>query len=108
MTHTPGPWAVGFEGLRGGTYWCVSRSDAAEEIDIHEDDNGEADARLIAAAPDLLAAAKELRATISKNEPMPFEAWNALCDEVIERADAAIAKAEGRALTSAQADGAAK
>jgi hypothetical protein len=65
---TPGPWALGFEGLRGGKYWCVSRSqkEDCESIDIHEDDNGEADCRLIAQAPALLAALRECADKLEK------------------------------------------
>lgn len=56
--HTPGPWKLYSEDLRGGKYWCVSfpPSTHDSEIDLHETDNGEANARLIAAAPDLLDA----------------------------------------------------
>lgn len=54
--HTPGPWKVGSEQLRGGLYWYVAIPGAEETIDLHESENGEANARLIAAAPDLFAA----------------------------------------------------
>ena len=39
------------EDLRGGPYWLVNRSELQQEIDLREDENGKADAHLIAAAP---------------------------------------------------------
>ena len=58
---TPGPWIYMVEELRGGKYWCViyrrGEYDHPYIVDgIHEDDNGEANARLIASAPDLAEA----------------------------------------------------
>lgn len=60
MAHSAGTWTVRIEDLRGGRYFVVVRGDDCETIDIHEHDNGEADANLIAAAPDLFAAAESL------------------------------------------------
>lgn len=52
--HTPGPWIA-----RGG---CVETADgtcvAEADVDCHDDDKRIADAALIAAAPDLLDAAR--------------------------------------------------
>lgn len=57
---TPGPWELYNEDLRGGQYWVVAiPGPDFETIDLHADENGEANARLIAAAPDLYAALKE-------------------------------------------------
>lgn len=56
--HTSGPWSYHTEDLRGGRYYCVVIPGADETIDIHQTDNGEANAKLIAASPDLLAALK--------------------------------------------------
>lgn len=79
MTHTPGPWRIEksphsnvVSDIIGATDWCV-----AEEIENLDD------ARLIAAAPDLLAA---LRAVVR------------ICDRKTDEFDAAraaIAKATG-------------
>lgn len=85
-THTPGPW----EALNRGYKHHVTSQDAgafyAEICGPHH----EANARLIAAAPDLLAAlqicAKELRKISS----------NVLMNPAYQKARAAIAKAEGR------------
>lgn len=53
--HTPGEWTMHPEDLRGGKYWVVTIPDC-ETIDLHDDDNGEANACLIAAAPEMLEA----------------------------------------------------
>lgn len=54
--HTSGPWALQDLDLRGGKYWCVRAPGLEESLaEVHEDDNGKANARLIAAAPDLVA-----------------------------------------------------
>ena len=58
--HTPGPWSVHTEDLRGGRYFIVVRASVLPPLDIHEDENGEADAALISAAPDLLAALERM------------------------------------------------
>lgn len=75
--HTPGPWkafgtAVYFPGIRGG-------------FDLRSCPNPEANARLIAAAPDLLDALKE----VVRISDRKHDAWDA--------ARAAIAKATGGA-----------
>jgi hypothetical protein len=83
--HTPGPWTVeGPVALRGGDYWSVILPGLEEPIDLYAADNGEANARLIAAAPDLLEALQEI---IKWNEVQHWFNFNA--------ARAAIAKATG-------------
>lgn len=70
--HTPTPWDFVREVLRGGIYFSIRRS-GMEDIDIHEGENGEADAafivravnahaELVAALTRLLSAAKLLQA----------------------------------------------
>lgn len=88
--HTPGPWLVLRDPEVGGP--LVATEDVAI-ADVMEMEGGmsEANARLIAAAPDLLAA---LRQVVESAYPNPDEhptmtaAWRV--------AEAAIAKAEGR------------
>lgn len=95
--HTPGPWAV-------------ASADACQEIDVMEiaevshlrvipardrwptPGEPEADAALIAAAPELLAALKVVTAHLA-SPPPSNQGWNA----ALNMAEAAIAKAEGRA-----------
>jgi hypothetical protein len=51
--HTPGPWRVADGGV---THWYIYRDKDEIATTRHEFPNAEANARLIAAAPDLLAA----------------------------------------------------
>ncbi|WP_404927116.1 hypothetical protein [Mesorhizobium sp. ORM16] len=71
--HTPGPWRIdaGYEGLviigkpawkRSGE-WCIATLD---DLLGDHDDEAQANARLIAAAPDMLAA---LQAIVAKFDP---------------------------------------
>jgi hypothetical protein len=59
--HTPGPWAK---------YGSVIRSLSGSERKVAEvrvlDDEGQANAKLIAAAPDLLAALQKLHVSLSE------------------------------------------
>ena len=74
--HTPGPWDVPNKSvkIRGCNFLAT----------VHwEDDEAEANARLIAAAPDLLAAIRKLRSAHLHD----------CYEEAIEMCDAAIAKA---------------
>jgi hypothetical protein len=93
--HTPGPWTVVY-----GPDWvavkardgiCVADASADDE-EIRESEI-EANARLIAAAPDMLralgAVAIALRAQLHANAPV-------YVSDALRIADAAIAKAEGK------------
>ena len=87
--HTPGPWHLGKEG-----YYFQSVRDQNEHItaDVNitrSDGEGGANARLIAAAPDLLAA---LEAIIKMIGPY---AGQGRMDAEIAAARSAIAKARG-------------
>ena len=59
-THTPGPWAIDQDRDHGR--WSAIRSCSGDIADVaaHRSTT-EANARLIAAAPDLLAALKDSR-----------------------------------------------
>jgi len=94
-THTPGPWSFRTTGWstnpfaihsprRPGAVACVP---SRTSVPLDEQD---ANARLIAAAPELLAALDELLGDVELlNEPYRNEA-------ICERARAAIAKAKGK------------
>ena len=95
--HTPGPW-IGAGPSFGDplprytteivTEWEDEDGEALSICSLpfrHHDDENEANARLIAAAPELLEALKELTGHI--NERFSGGVW--------DRARAAIAKAEG-------------
>jgi len=84
--HTPGPWS--FRGCDGG--WAIDFNEDQEQVVdfVYE----EADARLIAAAPDLLEALSELADLVDEilsgeYEPDSF---------TTQPARAAIAKAKGQ------------
>ena len=109
LTHTPGPWSV------KGSRHLIRRIHAGAEASIdtevacifaHEKRNTEADARLIAAAPELLAALKKAVDIIrsfhdlgvySRNKADDDQAW-ARYEQYpeMQQINAAIAKAEGR------------
>jgi hypothetical protein len=78
-TFTPGPWTASGNGVHKGIR-CVATT--------HNDDHRHADARLIAAAPELLAALRGLLdlADESGRGHLPM----------LDAARAALAKAEGR------------
>jgi cytochrome P450 len=89
--HTPGPWSVS---SRDHVYYVTSDDEmdvcrvygANEFSNAEQTANAEADAAMIAAAPDMLAA---LRALVNG----AFA--TALASSAVEQARAAIAKAEG-------------
>ena len=81
-TFTPGPWTK-----HRRSYADVWRIRGKDKVLIADDLFLEADANLIAAAPDLLAA---LKGMLDQPET------NAAYDTMMQRAQAAIAKAEGR------------
>ena len=91
-THTPGPWRFEWDGRptwscvrhRVKGEWQVAVTD--DLIDEHPEES-EANARLIAAAPELLAALKEALYAVTEID-------NA--HKSLRQMRAAIAKAEGR------------
>jgi len=92
--HTPGPWRL--ERTTGGHPAVIGSAPlhprgglVAELVAV-----GQSDARLIAAAPDLLAALREVAEATSGTSA---DALGQLVDLMRDTARAAIAKAEGRA-----------
>lgn len=92
VQHTPGPWTVDSQRPDLSRELCVWAGDVivAEATQDHNTpEQAQANACLIAAAPDLLATLRHIEA----------EAGISLdYDTIAEVAQAAIAKAEGRAL----------
>lgn len=98
--HTPGPWEIQqLETNRNGYDWptfavrspqnvCLA---VVGDVDRHHAEQHPANARLIAAAPDLLAALIELR------DSYPWSANRTVGGELWSQVNAAIAKAEGGA-----------
>jgi len=104
-SHTPGPWSneriwdtpeCRIHARINGVPMAL-----AEAYTMRNAGEKEANARLIAAAPDLLAALKEMGDWIAAGLQASDEAWpDAQClkhtEEIAARARAAIDKAEGR------------
>ena len=63
MKHTPGPWEVSKIGNPYDQFMIYAESDSGRNICVAVE--GESNAALIAAAPDLLEACKEIKAEIS-------------------------------------------
>lgn len=109
--HTPGPWRVAEEPSKdrnsSRTRVYVVRAEqtpfgtrpavATVGTSLHDYETEEANARLIAAAPDLLAALRALTATARtfRNVPQDEQEWTPLDDEALDASFAAIAKALG-------------
>ena len=92
-SHTPGPWRIAGDGDHEEIELCCVESATHDAIAIVADahtDHGDPmpNARLIAAAPDLLAAAKVI-ASFARS-------WEPLTPGDIRQLTDAIAKAEGR------------
>ena len=83
--HTPGPWRTGTK---------VFRTIYANDVLIGVMDRPK-DARLAAAAPDLLAALKEIVLRYPEAMKMPAQTPGLMLQEAIKDAHEAIAKAEG-------------
>lgn len=96
-THTPGPWKVGSVGsvfsIQSDTH-CVaftnsgSKSPEAVKAKIHQDAEQAANARLIAASPELLKALEEAINWNSHDDEGFPAVW-------LDQARAALAKAKG-------------
>ena len=107
--HTPGPWAIATRGaieiatLHGvyrrpsedglGQGWVYVVADKGRDWRAMEDGEQEANARLIAAAPDLLAAVTMIR---DADDDCRHDGLPTIPGPARAVIDAAIAKAEGR------------
>lgn len=101
--HTKGPWLPHWLMGNGDTHWIVpadqpnaplAKVDAFAPTDGDMELEGKANARLIAAAPDLLAALRDVIGWIPGGAS---EMWHTDApSKAVERARAAIAKAEGK------------
>ena len=95
MQHTPGPWVadkVTPRILDGEPYWRVGVVGGTCLYVGCGDEHEEADAHLIAAAPDLLSALRDLEAMAER-----YRQPGAPIPDAQKKARAAIAKAVGRA-----------
>lgn len=87
MSHTPGPWSQMQDGDE--PYWCVGMNGKGPQHGHCMVYTNEDDARLVAAAPELLAALKSVASQHSHIETANMPEW-------LEAVEDAIAKAEGR------------
>jgi hypothetical protein len=106
---TPGPWTYSVHDTSCGLVWKIGPFNACIYVDTRGGVSNKklspfeaaANARLIAAAPDLLAALKEMGDWIAAGLQASDEAWpDERClkhtEEIAARARAAVNKAEGR------------
>jgi hypothetical protein len=96
--HTPGPWRKG--GVSGGAVWFGEKMVAAvygDDPDCKADERMQANARLIAAAPDLLSALERAKDVLSGVQEDRFDLDMDEINIAINIVDAAIAKATGAA-----------
>lgn len=99
--HTPGKWQIAYDGCicnEHGDFVCAFRWDSFKEF--NDSPRNKADARLIAAAPDLLTELREAVEVIhSWHGP---EAWEIYAEHSPEmkRINAAIARATAAAASS--------
>jgi len=105
MAHTPGPWEIHHYGDNEGD---IHGSDGAlvcmmREGDTDPGENWSADARLIAAAPEMIRALRAVRDDIAAlaNDINGWRAWDAtavdqLLGHRLVRLNGALRRAEGR------------
>jgi hypothetical protein len=86
--HTPGPWEAGEFADRTGDWLVSAKRQRYFVADVYT----EADARLIAAAPDMLAALKQIHHYETIRDPNRGELFLGALHAV----EAAIAKVEGK------------
>lgn len=101
--HTPGPWTHGHQENSDGSGWrfvCTNThkfgTDEAEIARLVHTDNTEANAWLIASAPELLEALQWIAERVCDT------ASATTCNVARDKARAAIAKATGQQTTEAQ------
>lgn len=98
MKHTPAPWAVSYE---ASPAICVHGSDHQRlaEIWLRGDiEKEEANARLIAAAPEMVEALKDILSGWKYIRQVHGDLYGVGWDRAQEKAESAIAKATGEAL----------
>ena len=102
-THTNGLWSANLNGLsrdkQDAPQWTVGKICECLVIlpNRNTPEETEANAHLIAAAPDLLAALQAVLSTYRtfRNVPKDLQEWTCIDDEAFEQGLSAIAKAKG-------------
>lgn len=90
--HTPGPWNIAANFHQTGRI-IGSDDNAIAEVNGRKDALGQANARLIASAPDLLAVLKQILEHTSDNSGLDFD-WEQF-QNVLDAAREIVNKAEG-------------
>ncbi len=92
LAHTPGPWHVEMTDTKGESIYITAQNNyAVAKVDT------EANARLIVAAPDLLAALEKIESLARAAEILDSIDWYDALEDIGELSRAAIAKVtEGR------------
>jgi len=95
MSHTPGPWINdrSHPEWERNVVWSGDMVVARVVDDQHA--NADANARLIAAAPELLEVCRKLLAWQSEDDPYACDDWMEFAADLGAMAGHAIAKAEG-------------
>jgi hypothetical protein len=89
--HTPGPWGFTPTGVDGDGWWIgTDEQNVARSFGYRDHPRNLADVRLLAAAPDMLAALQEL---VAHDERDQQHGW--VSHPRLDKARAAIAKATG-------------
>ena len=95
-TFTKGPWKSGWVGERphgAAVVWIPDSSTCNERVEVHTS-NARANARLIAAAPELLAQCKFLEKVLASGDLSATEEGLRNCDTLAEVREI-LAKVEG-------------
>lgn len=96
MSHTPGPWSnparAEQKTIPLKAVFCERLGYAIGFVNGHSEEEAQANAHLIAAAPDLLRELRRAREVIAVNFPQ----WGRDVKPLLAPIDAAIAKAEGK------------
>ena len=96
MAHTPGPWIA--QNVGGKGWFIVTQDDLILAMTLKGDDSDEADARLVAASPELLAALEAIVEWLCDNGPVVDDGiTHPLFVKANNLARAAIAKAAPQA-----------
>lgn len=88
MTYTKGPWTFDYSTWH---YWFIEHQQGDETYTLTKLDCGEADARLIAAAPELLEVARQIVLAAEQQE-------GSIPSDIVSGAYAAILNATGKEI----------
>lgn len=92
--HTPGPWKYDFQSV--DREWAIVTNPYGLIVaNVNADSRQTANARLIAAAPDLLEALEQIMPSIEDNDSITASQIRHVYADALNAARAAIAKAKG-------------